>query len=289
MPGLAPGIFILHADVGFALKETQSELESASSKDRDNSGLQKATKEETTMARVALVTGGTRGIGAAISKALKDAGYKVAASYAGNDAAAEKFKAETGIPVYKWDVSSFDACAAGVKKVEADLGPIDVLVNNAGITKDGAFHKMTLEQWNAVINTNLGSLFNMTRQVIEGMRARKFGRIINISSINGQKGQFGQVNYSAAKAGDIGFTKALALENAKGGITVNAICPGYINTEMVQAVPKDVLEKSILPQIPVNRLGEPEEIARAVVFLAADDAGFITGSTLTINGGQYMV
>ena len=173
------------------------------------------------------------------------------------------------------------ACAEGVKKVEAELGPIDVLVNNAGITKDGAFHKMTLEQWNAVINTNLGSLFNMTRQVIEGMRARKFGRIINISSINGQKGQFGQVNYSAAKAGDIGFTKALALENAKGGITVNAICPGYINTEMVQAVPKDVLEKNILPQIPVNRLGEPEEIARAVVFLAADEAGAITGSTLT--------
>ena len=215
------------------------------------------------MARVALVTGGTRGIGAAISKALKAAGYKVAANYAGNDAAAEKFKAETGIPVYKWDVSSFDACAAGVKQVEADLGPVEVLVNNAGITRDGAFHKMTLEQWNAVINTNLGSLFNMTRQVIEGMRGRKFGRIINISSINGQKGQFGQVNYSAAKAGDIGFTKALALENAKGGITVNAICPGYINTEMVQAVPKDVLEKSILPQIPVNRLGEPEEIARA--------------------------
>src|SRR5712664_1875769 len=233
------------------------------------------------MARVALVTGGTRGIGAAISKALKGAGYKVAASYAGNDAATEKFKSETGIPVYKWDVSSFDACAAGVKQVEADLGPVDVLINNAGITKDGAFHKMTLEQWNAVINTNLGSLFNMTRQVIEGMRARKFGRVINISSINGQKGQFGQVNYSAAKA--------LALENAKGGITVNAICPGYINTEMVQAVPKEVLEKSILPLIPVNRLGEPEEIARAVVFLAADEAGAITGSTLSINGGQYMV
>src|SRR5712671_4488990 len=223
------------------------------------------------MARVALVTGGTRGIGAAISKALKAAGYKVAASYAGNDAAADKFKTETGIPVYKWDVSSFDACADGVKKVEADLGPVDVLINNAGI------------------NTNLGSLFNMTRQVIEGMRARKFGRVINISSINGQKGQFGQVNYSAAKAGDIGFTKALALENAKGGITVNAICPGYINTEMVQAVPKEVLEKSILPLIPVNRLGEPDEIARAVVFLAADEAGAITGSTLTVNGGQYMV
>ena len=241
------------------------------------------------MARVALVTGGTRGIGAAISKALKAAGYKVAASYAGNDEAATKFKAETGIPVYKWDVSKFEACAAGVKKVEADLGPIDVLVNNAGITRDVPFHKMSLDQWNAVINTNLGSLFNMSRQVIEGMRTRKFGRIISISSINGQKGQFGQVNYSAAKAGDIGFTKALALENAKGGITVNAICPGYINTEMVQAVPKDVLEKNIIPQIPTNRLGEPEEIARAVVFLATDESGFITGSTMTINGGQYMI
>src|SRR5580658_1563531 len=197
------------------------------------------------MARVALVTGGTRGIGAAISKAMKDACYTVAASYAGNDTATEKFKAETGIPVYKWDVSSFDACAAGVKKVEADLGPVDVLINNAGITKDTAFHKMTLEQWQAVINTNLGSLFNMTRQVIEGMRARKFGRVISISSINGQKGQFGQTNYSAAKAGEIGFTKALAQEGARAGITVNAIAPGYINTEMVQAVPKDVLENSI--------------------------------------------
>jgi acetoacetyl-CoA reductase len=239
------------------------------------------------MARVALVTGGTRGIGAAISKALHAAGYKVAASYAGNDAAANKFKTETGIPVFKWDVSSFEACAAGVKAVEADVGAVDVLVNNAGITKDVPFHKMSVEQWDSVINTNLGSLFNMTRQVIEGMRARKFGRVINISSINGQKGQFGQVNYSASKAGDIGFTKALALENARGGITVNVICPGYINTEMVQAVPKDVLEKNVLPLIPVNRLGEPEEIARAVVFLAADDAGFITGSTLTVNGGQY--
>jgi acetoacetyl-CoA reductase len=239
------------------------------------------------MARVALVTGGTRGIGAAISRALKAAGYKVAASYAGNDAAAEKFKSETGIPVYKWDVASFDDCSAGIKKVETDLGPVEVLVNNAGITRDTPLHKMSVDQWNAVINTNLGSLFNMTRNVIEGMRSRKFGRIINISSINGQKGQFGQVNYSAAKAGDIGFTKALALENAKGGITVNVIAPGYINTEMVQAVPKDVLEKNVIPQIPVNRLGEPEEIARAVVFLAADDAGFITGSTLTVNGGQY--
>ena len=240
------------------------------------------------MARVALVTGGTRGIGAAISKALKAAGYKVAASYAGNDAAASKFKDETGIPVYKWDVGSFEACGEGIKKVEAELGPIDVLVNNAGITRDTPFHRMSLEQWNAVITTNLGSLFNMSRHVIEGMRSRKFGRIINISSINGQKGQFGQVNYSAAKAGDIGFTKALALETARAGITVNAICPGYINTEMVQAVPKDVLEKSILPLIPTGRLGEPEEIARAVVFLASDDAGFVTGSTMTVNGGQYL-
>ncbi|MGN6114981.1 MAG: acetoacetyl-CoA reductase [Nitrobacter sp.] len=240
------------------------------------------------MTRTALVTGGTRGIGAAIGRALKASGYRVAASYHGNDTAATKFKMESGIPIYKWDVASFDACTEGVREVVADFGPIDVLVNNAGITKDSTFHKMTPEQWSAVVNTNLGSLFNMTRQVIEGMRARKFGRIINISSINGQKGQFGQVNYSAAKAGDIGFTKALALENAKGGITVNAICPGYINTEMVQAVPKDVLEKSILPLIPVGRLGEPEEIARAVLFLAAEEAGFITGTTLSINGGQYM-
>jgi len=240
------------------------------------------------MARTALVTGGTRGIGAAISKALKTAGYNVAANYAGNDEAAAKFKHDSGISVYKWDVSSFDACAEGVKKVEAEVGPVDVLINNAGITRDVPFHKMTLDQWNAVIGTNLGSLFNMSRQVIEGMRSRKFGRIVNISSINGQKGQFGQVNYSASKAGDIGFTKALALETARGGITVNAICPGYINTEMVQAVPKDVLEQKILPQIPANRLGEPEEIARTVVFLASDESGFITGSTLTVNGGQYL-
>jgi acetoacetyl-CoA reductase len=240
------------------------------------------------MARVAVVTGGTRGIGAAISKALKAAGYKVAASYAGNDEAANKFKAETGINVYKWDVSSYDACVEGLKKVEADIGPVDVLVNNAGITKDAPFHRMTPEQWYAVINTNLNSLFNMSRPLWEGMRARKFGRIINISSINGQKGQFGQANYSASKAGDIGFTKALALEGARAGITVNAICPGYINTEMVQAVPKDVLEKSILPLIPIGRLGEAEEIARCVVFLASDDAGLITGSTISANGGQYM-
>jgi acetoacetyl-CoA reductase len=241
------------------------------------------------MGRVAVVTGGSRGIGAAISKALKAAGYKVAATYAGNDAAANAFKAETGIPVYKWDVSNTEACAAGLKQVEADLGPIEVLINNAGITRDSAFHRMTAEQWHAVINTNLNSLFNMTRPVIEGMRARKFGRIINISSINGQKGQFGQTNYSAAKAGDLGFTKALAQESAKLGITVNAICPGYIATEMVMAVPQEVREKSIIPQIAVGRLGEAEEIARCVVFLAADEAGFITGSTLSANGGQYMM
>ncbi len=240
------------------------------------------------MSRVALVTGGTRGIGAAISKALKAKGYKVAATYAGNDEAAQKFKTETGIPVFKWDVSSFDACADGIKKVEAEVGPIEVLVNNAGITRDAMLHRMKPEQWTEVITTNLGSLFNMCRNVIEGMRTRKFGRIVNISSINGQKGQMGQTNYSAAKAGEIGFTKALAQESARAGITVNAICPGYINTEMVQAVPKDVLEKSILPLIPVGRLGEPEEIARCVVFLVSDDAGFITGSTLTANGAQYL-
>jgi acetoacetyl-CoA reductase len=240
------------------------------------------------MARVAVVTGGTRGIGAAISKALKAAGFKVAANYGGNDEAAQKFKQETGIPVYKWDVSSYEACADSLKKVEADLGPVEVLVNNAGITRDAVFHRMKPEQWTAVINTNLSSLFNMSRPLIEGMRERNFGRIINVSSINGQKGQLGQSNYSAAKAGEIGFTKALAQENARKGITVNAICPGYINTEMVQAVPKDVLEKSILPLIPVGRLGEPEEIARCVVFLASDEAGYITGSTLSVNGGQYM-
>lgn len=240
------------------------------------------------MSRVALVTGGTRGIGAAIAKALKNAGYKVAANYGGNDEAAAKFKAETGIAVFRWDVSSHEACAEGIKKVEAEVGPIEVLVNNAGITRDAMFHRMTPEQWNAVISTNLGSLFNMCRPVIEGMRSRKFGRIVNIASINGQKGQMGQANYSAAKAGEIGFSKALAQENARLGVTVNVICPGYINTEMVQAVPKDVLEKNIIPQIPVGRLGEPEEIARCVVFLAADEAGFITGSTLTANGAQYL-
>src|SRR3954453_23042749 len=241
------------------------------------------------MARVAVVTGGTRGIGAAISQALKNSGYRVAANYGGNDDAAHKFKAETGIPVYKWDVSSYEACAGGLKQVEADLGPVDVLVNNAGVTRDTMFHRMNPEQWATVINTNLSSLFNMCRPLIEGMRARKFGRIINISSINGQKGQVGQTNYSAAKAGELGFTKALAQESAKSGITVNAICPGYIATEMVKAVPQDVLEKSILPHIPVGRLGEPEEVARCVVFLASDDAGFITGSTLTANGAQYVI
>src|SRR6201991_539547 len=241
------------------------------------------------MSRVAVVTGGTRGIGAAISKALKAAGYRVAANYGGNDAAAQKFKAATGIAVYKWDVASYDSCAAGLKQVEADLGPVEVLVNNAGITRDTMFHRMKPEQWTAVINTNLGSLFNMCRPVIEGMRERKFGRIVNVSSINGQKGQMGQTNYSAAKAGEIGFTKALAQEGARSGITVNAICPGYIATEMVKAVPKDVLEKSILPLIPPVRLGEPDEIARWVWFLASDDAGLITGSPLSANGGQVMV
>jgi acetoacetyl-CoA reductase len=241
------------------------------------------------MARVALVTGGTRGIGGAISRALKDAGYKVAANYAGNDEAAKKFHAEANIGVFKWDVGNYEACASGIKAVESELGPIDILVNNAGITRDAMFHKMTAEQWGQVINTNLTSLFNMCRAVIEGMRERNFGRIINISSVNGQKGQMGQVNYSAAKAGDLGFTKALAQESARKGITVNAVCPGYIATEMVMAVPKEVLEKSILPQIPTARLGQPEEVARCVVFLASDDAGFITGSTLTANGGQYMI
>ncbi len=239
------------------------------------------------MARVALVTGGTRGIGHAISVALKNAGYRVAASYAGNDAAAQQFQVETGIPVYKFDVSSYEASEAAVKQVEKDLGPIDVLVNNAGITKDTMFHKMTKEHWDAVIGTNLNGLFNVTRPVWEGMRNRKFGRVINISSINGQKGQMGQVNYSASKAGDIGFTKALAQEGARAGITVNVICPGYIGTEMVRAIAPDVLEKNIIPQIPVGRLGEPSEIARCVVFLASDDAGFITGSTISANGGQY--
>ncbi len=241
------------------------------------------------MSRVALVTGGTRGIGAAISKALKAAGYKVAAIYAGNDEAAKAFHAETGIHVYKWDVSSYDACVAGIARVAADLGPVEILVNNAGITRDAMFHKMTNEQWRAVIDTNLNSLFNMTRPVWEGMRERKFGRVVCISSVNGQKGQMGQSNYSAAKAGDIGFVKALAQEGARVGVTVNAVCPGYIATEMVKAIDPAVVEKAILPHIPIGRLGEPEEIARAVLFLVSDDAGFVTGSTISANGGQYMV
>jgi acetoacetyl-CoA reductase len=240
------------------------------------------------MARIAVVTGGTRGIGAAISKALKGAGYTVAANYAGNEEAAARFREETGIAIYRWDVSSYEACAAGLAQVEAELGPVDVLVNNAGITRDGFFHKMSPEQWRAVIDTNLNSLFNMCRPVIEGMRNRSFGRIVCISSINGQKGQAGQSNYSAAKAGEIGFVKALAQENASKGIIVNAIAPGYIGTEMVRAIDPDVLAKRIVPQIPVGRLGEPEEIARCVLFLVADDAGFITGSTLSANGGQHM-
>ncbi|MGA7072777.1 acetoacetyl-CoA reductase [Bradyrhizobium sp.] len=240
------------------------------------------------MPRVALVTGGTRGIGAAVARALKTAGYAVAATYAGNTEAAQAFQAETGIIVQRWDIGDFDACALGVKTIEASLGPIDVLVNNAGIVRDATLHKMTRAQWDAVIRTNLDGLFNMCRQVIEGMRERKFGRIITISSINGQKGQFGQTNYSAAKAGELGFTKALALETARFGITVNAICPGYTQTEMLDAVPAEIMEKNVLPQIPIGRLCKPEEIARAVVFLASDEAGFITGSTLSVNGGQYL-
>jgi len=240
------------------------------------------------MARVALVTGGTRGIGAAISVALKAAGYSVAASYAGNDEAANRFKDETGIAVFKWDVSDFDACKNGVAQVEQQLGPVDILVNNAGITRDTTLSRMTVEQWREVISTNLDSLFYMTKSVFDGMKKRGFGRIVNISSINGQKGQYGQANYSAAKAGAIGFTKAVAQEGARAGITCNVVAPGYIGTEMVRAVPEEVLKSKILPHIPVNRLGEPEEIARAVVFLVGDDAGFITGSTLSANGGQYM-
>jgi acetoacetyl-CoA reductase len=239
------------------------------------------------MARVALVTGGTRGIGGAISHALKAAGYIVAATYAGNDEKAKAFTDETGIKTYKWDVGNYEACKAGIAQVEADIGAIDVLVNNAGITRDAPFHKMTPDQWNEVIGTNLTGVFNMTHPVWPGMRERKFGRIITISSINGQKGQFAQANYSAAKAGDIGLTKALAQEGARAGITVNAICPGYINTDMMATIPEKVMD-SIVGAIPVGRLGEPEEIARAVVFLASDDAGFVTGATITANGGQYM-
>lgn len=240
------------------------------------------------MSRVALVTGGTRGIGAAVSKGLKEAGYKVVANYGGNDEAAEKFKSETGIPVFKFDVSDYAACEAGISKITSEIGPIDVLVNNAGITRDGVLHRMKPENWSAVIRTNLDSVFNLSRLVIEGMRERGFGRIISISSVNGRKGQLGQSNYSAAKAGLLGFSKALAQEGAAKGITCNVIAPGYINTEMVAAVPKDVLEAKILPQIPVGRLGEAQEIARCVAFLASDDAGFITGACIDANGGQYM-
>jgi acetoacetyl-CoA reductase len=240
------------------------------------------------MARVAVVTGGTRGIGHAISVALKKKGLRVAANYGGNDAAARQFQAETGIPVYRWDVSDYAACEVGVASVTRELGPIDVLVNNAGITRDGMLHRMTKENWEAVMHTNLDSVFNMSRLVTEGMRNRKYGRIVNISSINGRKGQMGQANYSAAKAGLLGFTKAVAQENAARGITVNVIAPGYIGTEMVAAMPKEVLDTKVLPLIPVGRLGTVEEIARCVTFLADEDAGFITGACLDANGGQYM-
>ena len=239
------------------------------------------------MARVAIVTGGTRGIGAAIATTLKAAGYKVAATYAGNDAAAEAFFKETDIAVHKFDVSDFEACKRGVTKITADLGPVDILVNNAGITRDGTLHRMDHASWQAVIDTNLGSCFNMSKAVWEGMNTRGFGRIVNIGSINGQGGQYGQVNYAAAKSGIHGFTKALAQEGAPKGITVNAIAPGYTSTDMVAAVPANVLEK-IVAKIPVGRLGKAEEIASGVVFLVADDSGFITGSTLSINGGQHM-
>jgi acetoacetyl-CoA reductase len=240
------------------------------------------------MSRVALVTGGSRGIGAAISKALMAEGYRVAASYAGNDAAAQAFTQETGIKTYKWNVGDYEACKAGVAQVEAELGPVEVLVNNAGITRDAPFHRMTPQQWHEVIDTNLTGLFNMTHVVWGGMRDRKFGRVVSISSINGQKGQFAQANYAAAKAGDIGFSKALAQEGARAGITVNVIAPGYINTDMMAGIKPEVMKEVILPAIPVGRLGEPEEIARCVVFLASDAAGFITGSTLSANGGQYL-
>lgn len=238
------------------------------------------------MARVAVVTGGSRGIGAAISKALKAAGCEVAATYGGNDEAAAAFTKETGIKTYKWSVGDYDACKDGIAQIESDLGPVDILVNNAGITRDAPFHKMTPQQWHEVIDTNLTGVFNMTHNVWPGMRERKFGRIVTISSINGQKGQFAQANYAASKAGDIGFTKSLAQEGARAGITVNVVAPGYVGTDMVMAVPEKVRE-SIIGQIPVGRLGEPEEIARCVAFLIADDAGFITGSTITANGGQY--
>jgi acetoacetyl-CoA reductase len=239
------------------------------------------------MARVAVVTGGTRGIGEAISVGLKDAGYTVAAVYAGNDEKAREFTERTGIAAFKWDVSNFEACKEGLAKVAAELGPVEIVVNNAGITRDGVLHRMTFEQWNEVIATNLTSCFNMCRNVIDGMRERGFGRIVNIGSINGQAGQYGQVNYAAAKSGIHGFTKALAQEGAAKGITVNAIAPGYIDTDMVRAVPPNVLEK-IVAKVPVGRLGQASEIARGVLFLVADEGGFITGSTLSINGGQHM-
>ena len=239
------------------------------------------------MARVAVVTGGTRGIGAAISTALHAAGYSVAAIYGSNEQAAAAFREETGIPVYRIDVRDFAACQAGVAMIAAELGPVEVLVNNAGITRDGTMHRMDQDAWQAVIDTNLGSCFNMSRCVIDSMRARKFGRIVNIGSINGQAGQYGQVNYAAAKSGIHGFTKALAQEGAAQGITVNAIAPGYVDTDMVRAVPPNVLEK-IVQRIPVGRLGKANDIARGVLFLVADDADFITGSTLSINGGQHM-
>ena len=239
------------------------------------------------MVRVAFVTGGTRGIGRAISARLKADGMKVAAGYSGNDEAAQACAQELGVMVVKGNVGVFDDCRAAIEKVEQELGPVDVLVNNAGITRDGVFHKMTPEQWSEVIRVNMDSVYNMTRQVIEGMRERGWGRIINISSINGQKGQIGQTNYSAAKAGVIGFTKALALENAKKGVTVNAIAPGYIDTEMVHAIPENVLQQ-IVAQIPVGRLGACDEIADMVSYLAGEHAGYVTGSTLTMNGGQFM-
>ncbi|HCI08998.1 acetoacetyl-CoA reductase [Ascidiaceihabitans sp.] len=240
------------------------------------------------MSRVALVTGGSRGIGAAISIALKDAGYTVAATYAGNDDAAAKFTEETGIKSYKWNVADYNESAAGSAQVEADLGPIDVVVANAGITRDAPFHKMTPQQWHEVVDTNLNGVFNTVHPLWNGMRERKFGRVIVISSINGQKGQFAQVNYAATKAGDLGIVKSLAQEGARAGITANAICPGYIATDMVKAVPEKVRD-SIVAQIPTGRLGEPEEIARCVAFLASDDASFINGSTITANGGQFFV
>jgi acetoacetyl-CoA reductase len=239
------------------------------------------------MARVAIVTGGTRGIGEAISIALKNEGVTVAANYAGNDEKARAFTERTGIKAYKWDVADLDACLAGVAQVEAELGPVEVVVNNAGITRDGTMKRMQRESWDEVMDVNLGGCFNMTKAVWDGMNARRFGRIVNIGSINGQAGQYGQVNYAAAKSGIHGFTKALAQEGARAGITVNAIAPGYIDTEMVAAVPPDVLEK-IVAKIPVGRLGKAEEIARGVTFLCSEDGGFITGSTLSINGGQHM-